>query len=217
VSDDGGNTFRTVETTSVGMPGFVISPDGTKVYLGGDDGIRVAQVPAYDFTLVSTLPVQCLALSQNTLYACASETNGFIVGSSTDDGATFTPILHMCDIRGPLSCGADAAGAVCVSEWPLTRETIAPDAGPSGCPPPQDAGAQSGDDASAGEAGAGVDAGEAGEAADGSSDGGSSGGPRNGGCGCAAVGGRGTLAASFLAPLGLLVALRVRRRMQPRA
>jgi hypothetical protein len=212
VSDDGGNTFRTVETTNVGMPGFAISPDGSKVYLGGDDGIRVASAATLDFTLVSSLPVQCLATSGTTLYACASENNGFVLGASIDDGATFTPILHMCDIRGLLSCAADTAEAVCTSEWPLTRETIAPDAGPTGCPSPQDAGDEAGDASGSGEAGDHVDAGDAGEPADSSSEAGSAGGRHDGGCGCAVVSGKGTVAAAFLGPLGLLLALRARKR-----
>jgi hypothetical protein len=212
VTDDGGKTFRTVLTTTVGMPGFALSPDGSKVYLGGDDGVRVAPAATLSFTKVSDQKVGCLAASQTTLYACATALDDFVLGASADDGATFTPILHMCEIRGPLACGPGTSEEVCVGEWPLQRETIAPDAGPSGCPPPLDSGAESGTDGGVVEAGTEMDAGEPG---DGSSAAGQAGGAHKGGCSCGTVGIAGTVLDALVTPLsvtGLLLTLRVRRR-----
>jgi hypothetical protein len=220
VTDDGGKTFRTVLTTTVGMPGFAISPDGSKVYLGGDDGVRVAPSATLTFTKVSDQTVGCLAASQTTLYACASlvDSSSYVLAASTDDGATFAPILHMCDIRGPLACGPGTSEEVCVGEWPLQRESIAPDAGPTGCPPPQEAGAESGSEGGVADAGTDVDAGEP---ADASSDAGQPGEPHKGGCSCGTVGIAGTVVDACLAPLlvtGLMFALQTRRRKrQPKA
>ncbi len=39
--------------------------------------------------------------------------------ASTDDGATFTTRLHLCDIRGPLACGSSTTDTKvdCASFW----------------------------------------------------------------------------------------------------
>jgi hypothetical protein len=149
VTDDGGATQRTVLTTAAAMPGFALSPDGSKVYIGGDDGIRVASAKDLSFTMTSKMPVTCLAASAGVLYACSLDTDGFILGASVDDGKTFSTILHLCGVRGALQCGANASATQCVAQWPTTRAFIAPGAGPSGCPPAQDGGAEAGADATA--------------------------------------------------------------------
>ena len=70
------------------------------------------------FTQRNSDLIQCLALSGSTLYACAPEVNGFIVGASMDDGNTFTTLLHLCSVRGPLACGASTAGGmICPMYW----------------------------------------------------------------------------------------------------
>jgi hypothetical protein len=143
VTDDGGKTLRDVFTTAVGMPGFAVSPDGSKVYLGGDDGIRVAAAADLTFSKVSETPVLCLAAGPQRLYACSTDANGFVVGASADDGKTFTALLHMCGIGGPLQCGAEGSQSVCSAEWPAVRATIVPDGGDAGCAA-EDAGADAG-------------------------------------------------------------------------
>jgi hypothetical protein len=142
VSDDGGKTLRTVMTTDVPMPGFAISPDGSKVYLGGDDGVHVASASTLSFTTVSNIPVDCLAASASTLYACSLDLHGFTLAASHDDGATFTPLLHLCDVRGPLACPGSAS-VVCADEWLDVRGTLPFTAADGGCiSPPSDAGAE---------------------------------------------------------------------------
>jgi hypothetical protein len=142
VSDNGGMTLTTVMMTDTGLPGFALSPDGSKVYLGGDDGVQVAPSSTLLFAHTSSTPVECLATSGSTLYACSNDTHGFLVGSSLDDGATFTPLLHSCTF-GPLACGPTTSAATCM--WALQQEL-------NGCPS-SDAGAD------AGAAGAGADSG----------------------------------------------------------
>ncbi|MDP9001727.1 MAG: hypothetical protein M3O46_16630, partial [Myxococcota bacterium] len=120
VTDDGGKTSRTVLTTAVPMPGFALSPDGSRVYVGGAGGILMAHSSDLQFAKESSVPVQCLTATQSVLYACSSETTGgFSLGASTDDGATFKPLLHFSDIRGPLTCNADSSAAHCADEWPV--------------------------------------------------------------------------------------------------
>jgi hypothetical protein len=108
------------------MLGFALAPDGSKVYVGGVmDGVNVASTADFVFAKKSTTPVQCLAASGTTLFACSDDrTGGFAVGVSTDDGATFAPMLHLRDIRGPLACGAGTATAQCAQYWPGIRDSL---------------------------------------------------------------------------------------------
>lgn len=146
VSSDGAQTF-TQRYAGGPMLGFALAPDGSKVYLGGPtDGLEIAKATDLAFTRRSTLQVGCLATSGSTLYACSSDVSGFIVGASTDDGATFAPLLHLCSVRGPLACGAGTAAAVCPASWPnvasqISDPCVSPDGGP---PPGADGGADAG-------------------------------------------------------------------------
>lgn len=116
-----------VKYTGGQMLGFALSPDGSKVYLGGpDDGVRVASTSDFQFTKKAAIAVQCLAARGSTLYACSNDKNGgFAVGASTDDGATFTAKLHLSTIRGAIVCASpDASAAECAQEWPTVRDSL---------------------------------------------------------------------------------------------
>jgi hypothetical protein len=135
VSDDGGKTFNVVYS---GGPlfGFALSPDGQEVYVGGPaDGLQIATRDKLSFAQRSTVEVQCLRRTDTTLYACSSEKSGFVIGASADDGATFAPLLHLCGVRGQLSCPAGTSTATaCTQLWPNVQATLmdpCPDAGPS--------------------------------------------------------------------------------------
>ena len=136
VTDDAGHTFREI---FAGPPllGFALSADGSKVWVGSSDGLYMASRQALTFVKRSSVAVQCLTFAAATLYACSSESSGFIVGASTDDGATFAPRLHLSTVRGPLACPADTPTATCNLEWPATRDQlgIALDAGADGGQP----------------------------------------------------------------------------------
>ena len=107
MSKDGGKTFKTAFTGAGTMLGFALSPDGSKVYLGGPvDMLQVASRDDSVFTQKAQVRVQRLLTVGTKLYACSSEVSGFIVGVSTDDGATFAPKLHLSCVRGPLACPA---------------------------------------------------------------------------------------------------------------
>jgi hypothetical protein len=138
VTTDAGKTF-TAKYEGGAMLGFALSPDGSKVYLGGaNDGLQVASSADYAFRQTSTVPVQCLRTSASTLYVCSDEmTAGFTLGASTDDGATIAPRLHVANVRGPLACAPSSSTAACVAEWPALQQVIGGIAAP---PPPADAG-----------------------------------------------------------------------------
>jgi hypothetical protein len=131
VRNGGGSTSRLFVTTDAGatfgekwsggaMLGFALREDGAKVYVGGaTDGVQVASTSDFVFTKTSSTPVQCLASHGATLYACSGDkTGGFAVGASEDDGATFRPVLHLSDVRGPLACAPSTAEAQCSQYWP---------------------------------------------------------------------------------------------------
>jgi hypothetical protein len=131
VSTDGGQTY-VQRWTGDKMLGFALSADGSRVYVGSImDGLLVASTTDFVFKQTSTLQIQCLAMNGTTLYACGNEANsGFILGSTLDEGMTFTPLLKLETIRGPLSCPPNTSAAQCASQWPALASQFGIDAGP---------------------------------------------------------------------------------------
>ncbi|HSO35236.1 MAG TPA: hypothetical protein VLT33_22060 [Labilithrix sp.] len=147
VTDDAGKTFRTLFTGAGALAGFATTSDGKKIWIGGPrDGLHVASTSDYAFVRRSTAEITCLAAASDGLWACSTEKSGFVLGLSADEGTTFAPKLHFCDVRGPLACPAGSStyaqctlggGAVpATSPWPQQRvalgcESAAADAGAS--------------------------------------------------------------------------------------
>jgi MYXO-CTERM domain-containing protein len=77
--------------------------------------------------VASSTNVLCLTWDASGLYACADEfLQGFTAGKSTDEGKTFTPIMHLADLCGPLDCpAASSVGEQCPTLWPTVQATIA--------------------------------------------------------------------------------------------
>ncbi|HEY2515990.1 MAG TPA: MYXO-CTERM sorting domain-containing protein [Polyangiaceae bacterium] len=152
VTADAGKTFSLptfqapdggVEATLSGyMFGFALSPDGSKIYVGGvSDGVFMASKGATTFAHQSSLGVQCLAARGAELWACSAETTGgFIAGVSVDDGASFSPKLHLNGVDGVLQCAPGATVDQCQAQLP----TLCPKLG--GCVG-YDSGAPAGGDA----------------------------------------------------------------------
>jgi hypothetical protein len=127
VTHDGGSTWKTAFQGTGGLFGFALSPDGATVLVGGtSDGVWRASTSDLTFAKVSPLGVLCLAWSSAGVYACADErTDGFTVGLSTDEGATYTAVMHRADLTGPLACDAGTSvGEQCPSLWPATECVI---------------------------------------------------------------------------------------------
>ncbi len=119
VSRDGGQTIQAVKTLDDEMLGLALSADGSKIYIGSvADGLLVAPTSTLSFTQTSSIHVQCLATRGTELWACSDEASGFVAGISQDDGKTFTPVLHLLDIAGPIECPASAAASMCTA-WDL--------------------------------------------------------------------------------------------------
>jgi MYXO-CTERM domain-containing protein len=241
ITTDGGHTFSIATLPLTGeMLGFAVSPDGAQVYAGSkEDGLFEAPRGSLSFQRTSTVPILCLATEGADVWACSTQATGFTTGMSADHGVTFTPMLDLLGIAGPLACGADAGAAVCTTvndsyvppyepflslcslleacdtdagSMPLVEACTEAGACPS---------SSSGHDAGAGGSSGG---GSGGSSSNGGGGGGSSGGSSSGGtsegspggnsCGCSVVGG-GEAAGAALA-VGALALLARRRRASRR-
>jgi photosystem II stability/assembly factor-like uncharacterized protein len=145
VSDDGGATFEQIGPSAGEMLGLAISPDGTRIAIGGPAlGVQTASTADHVFEKVSAVPVRCMKWHETGIHACGDEEEaGFTVGRSTDEGQTFSVLHHRWELQ-PLDCPADTTtGAMCPAMWPSVAETlgaesgssstgaVAPDAGPA--------------------------------------------------------------------------------------
>lgn len=206
VSKDGGATWETAFEGEAGLLGFALSPDGSKVAVGGDkDGLWIAPTDTLAFTKVSNIEVRCLLWSGDTIFACADEfEDGFHVGTSKDEGKTFQALENLAEIC-PLECGAETTtGAQCPVRWGALALTI--DA--TSCEDP-DAGTGAGG-SGAGASGAGAGGGTTPPSGDGC---GVAGGSGSGGCGIGSGGFVG--GAALLGTAAFLAAARRTRRKRP--
>jgi len=130
VTHDSGTTFTNVLNAQGQLMAFALSPDGKTILTGGPiDGVLRASVADFKFTPVSPIHARCLTWSGSTVYACASEaSDGFTIGKSADQGATFTPIHHLSCLEGPVGCAASSAVATkCAGPWATVASTIQTD------------------------------------------------------------------------------------------
>lgn len=125
VTDDGGDTWTAIDTgvQTSELRGLAVSPDGTKIAIGGEyDGVWIASTEDFVFQKMSEVAIRCLTWSDAGLYACVNEKlygDGFIIGLSTDEGASFEPLLELACVRGPLTCDPGTSVATsCPAEWP---------------------------------------------------------------------------------------------------
>ncbi len=119
VTQNAGQSFQSVKTLDDEMLGLALSSDGSKIYVGSvADGLLVAPTSTFAFTQTSTIHVQCLVAHGTDLWACSDEVSGFVAGFSKDDGKTFTPVLHLLSVEGPVQCPAKSTAAQCTG-WDL--------------------------------------------------------------------------------------------------
>ncbi|WP_437593446.1 WD40/YVTN/BNR-like repeat-containing protein [Sorangium sp. So ce1000] len=127
VSRDGGHSFSTAFESSGDLLGFALSPDGGTVIVGGpQDGIWRAPAASLEFEKVSDVGPRCLTWTAEALFACGDEfVDGFTVGRSTDEGASFSALLHLDGLCGPLECAPESGVAsTCGPLWGATELTI---------------------------------------------------------------------------------------------
>jgi photosystem II stability/assembly factor-like uncharacterized protein len=191
VTRDGGEHFTPLLDFSGPFDGFALSPDGQLALASGRvDGVWRAPTSTLAFEQLSCARLRCLSWSDSGLYACADEFEaGFLVGQSEDQGLSFSPLLHLSCVRGPLACAASTSvGAVCPQAWPAISEQLGTDCASASSFTPS---TECRDAGSAGDAAPPVDA------AISNSDAGrpsitpvqSTGSPTHGDCGCSVAGG----------------------------
>jgi hypothetical protein len=127
-SSDKGTTFQQLATTSKGMFGFALSPDGSQLAYGGPfDGMFVGPSDGSAFVKRNALGITCLRWpAMDTLYACGSEpADPFSVGVSRDRGASFQPLFKLSD-SCPAACAAGTSFArTCEAAWSATQQQLA--------------------------------------------------------------------------------------------
>lgn len=104
--------------------GFTFGADASTIFVGGFDLLEtVGKPPAYVYvshdagttwdrhpSLATGPRYRCLHYRDGKLHACAGDTNigdTFLVGESTDEGRTWTPLMTIADLKGVRSCVAD--------------------------------------------------------------------------------------------------------------
>jgi hypothetical protein len=137
VSRDAGQTFSKVFTLAGEMLGFALSPDGSRVAVGGPGaGFWVASTADFAFSPGAAISsLRCLTWAEAGLYACAQESlDNWTVALSTNSGQSFAPLWHVQDLE-PLDCDASStAGAACPRAWLDVSAQIGADLVPDGVP-----------------------------------------------------------------------------------
>jgi MYXO-CTERM domain-containing protein len=138
VTTDAGKNFKVAYSGQGPLFGFALT--NGKVYVGGpQDGLRVASQNDLAFQQTSDAKIQGLMAQGGALWAASNLVSGFILGTTTDDGAHWDKKLEkLCDIKGPLACAPGAQAATCPAQWPKLHDDLflcdydaAPDGGPT--------------------------------------------------------------------------------------
>jgi hypothetical protein len=145
VSDDAGDGWDDVFSIPGFMRGLALSPDGSEIVVGSENGVWLAPTSSLRFTAGAPLAVMCLAWGDRGIYACGHQllNDGFAVALSNDGAQNFAPLVGFNCIRGLLDCGAETAvGDLCPAAFPVLADQLAldtcgaSDAGTSGGAPP---------------------------------------------------------------------------------
>jgi hypothetical protein len=222
VTRDGGESFTRILTLDIPVQGFALSPDGATIVASNPyDGTYRARRDDYAFERVACKGPSCLLHDDEALFGCGDNfVDGYIVGRSTDLGATFERVADYGCLEGSVACGAaSGAGRLCPAVWPMVMQQIGGGVcEPVTVPPDRSCLPTAGGGGEAGAATVG-ESGGAGNGGSGSGAGGGSGMPPpgdSGGCGCRVAVPRTGGHAAVLTLLALSVLGRAtRRRRRP--
>ncbi len=137
VTTDGGATFQEILAGQAALLGFTLSGDGRTVYAGFGNpytgqaidaavvGLHRASALDHQFERVFDDHIGCLTWTDELLYACGSQTSGFELAASSDDGESFAPLVTLDTLQGPLSCDPETSTALtCPANWQGTCQAI---------------------------------------------------------------------------------------------
>jgi hypothetical protein len=137
---DAGRSWQRLLRTGAKLYGFTLSPSGDRVLAGFGDprdvtidpealGVYSASVEPDaigDFSHLTTEAVSCLKWTARGLYVCATDFEvGFHLGFREDADltgglASFTRLLELPKVLGPLECPPATSGARCAEDWSTT-------------------------------------------------------------------------------------------------
>ena len=118
ISRDGGQTARVALSVGGFMTTFLRGGDGTLMVGTQVQGAFTSRDGGETFQPWPEAPhLRALAERAGVLYAAADNaTDGYALGSSSDGGKTWTPILRFANLCGVASCGATVA-STCQAAW----------------------------------------------------------------------------------------------------
>jgi MYXO-CTERM domain-containing protein len=142
LSEDGGVSFTPVHS-SPHLRSFAISPDGTTVWVGDDQGggLWRSTNGGHDYELIGSRQVHCLEWHDGLLWMCTNNSReGFAVATSDDLGDSFTPVFAFDNLQGLFPCPDDTLIETCdafiicdaLPELGLDPDALVPQAGCSG-------------------------------------------------------------------------------------
>jgi MYXO-CTERM domain-containing protein len=136
-SENAGQDWQNIYERAYAVTGFALSPDGDTVAVGSEqDGLFTAPVSTHAFEKISELHIRCLAWNASGIYACVDEfKDGYTLGLSKDEGATFDELMNLSSPCGPPACAlASSVGKECPARWPSEQAELGAEdcgAGPS--------------------------------------------------------------------------------------
>ena len=141
VTNDAGQSFKSAVTMHA-IGGFAQSDDGSRVWVGGKEGIYRSVDNGGSFAPVASpmTTVSCLAFHSGRLYACGFVNDQLMVAVSDDYGDSFNKIVSFDQIMQTAECpGANpdaAPSTVCAADLDHWRAEL----GTLGAGPPADGG-----------------------------------------------------------------------------
>lgn len=129
VTRDAGDTWQEAFVGAGFLRGLALSPDGEQILVGGElDGVWRGSLSTLDFERVSDQVPMCLTWTEQGVFACGHVffNDAAAVSRSRDEGETFTSLLCLADLAGPLACGeATSVAGTCDADWPAVEAQLA--------------------------------------------------------------------------------------------
>jgi photosystem II stability/assembly factor-like uncharacterized protein len=124
VTDDEGATLRELVRGGT-LSAFALADGGKTIYVGGPkDGLLALADDGAPPVKRTSAPVQCLASIGAELWACGPQSGGYVLGASSDRGASFEPRLTIGGMRGPLECPEETIARTCAAPWSELRNLV---------------------------------------------------------------------------------------------